>query len=94
MVHAELHDAVVGSQVYLRFHDAEDSFVDHRHQYPVGNESGQILAVNRYLFHKTLVDSLARKVSLAVAMSPNHFHQIHHRHRIHEVHADNFVRSS
>src|SRR5690606_12636738 len=49
MVHAELHHGVNGLRSPHTFHEAANRLVDHRHEYPVGNEAGIIVGLHRLL---------------------------------------------
>ncbi len=92
MVHAELHYAVDRLGRGHAFVQREDRLVDHRHQHTVRDEAGIVVHLDRRLPHRLreLLDALIRVIARGDA--PNHFDERHHRHRVHEMHTDDFVR--
>ena len=71
----------------------EDGFVDHRHQNPICHETRVVVHLHRHLAqlctqrHDLLADGVAGRIAT------DDFDELHHRHRIHEVHSNHFVRT-
>ena len=92
MVHAELHDRVDRLRRRDAFVDGVDRLVDHRHQHAIGDEAREIAHFDRRLSH--LLGQLARELVglLRRRDAADDLDQLHDRHRIHEVHADDALR--
>ncbi len=92
MVHPELHNLVDGLRLPDPLVETENSLVDHRHQDPVGDETGGVVDLDRRLAHppRRRLDRLPG--FLAGGEAANDLDELHHRHGVHEVHADHLLR--
>ena len=92
MVHSKFHylvDRLLGRDAFVK---GENGLVYHRHQHPIGNESGIIVAFDRHLA-EFLRDLLDRRIcSIAGRDAADHLDEFHQRNRIEKVHSDHFVR--
>lgn len=94
MIHTELHYPVDALSSRHPFMKGKDCFINHRHEYPVRNKPGRILAVECRLA-QLLREGSSSIVSLIRSRhSANNLYELHYRHRVHEVHAYDFVRPS
>ena len=92
MIHPHLHHRIDSFRSGHALHDAVSGLVDQRHQHTVRNEARRVIHRHRLLLQ--LLCQLHRRFKSRVArlQRPNHFHQHHHRDRIHEVHPHKPVR--
>src|SRR5438477_1566840 len=92
MVHAELHHLIDPCGSCDSILHAEDRLVDHGHEHTIRDEARRVIHFDwslpqvPYDFHG-LLDGVARRL-----LSSYYLDEFHHGHRIHEMHADDFVR--
>ncbi len=93
VVHSELHDAVDGFRFGHTFLQGQDGFVDHRAENAVGDKARGIVARQGGFAHLfcRFNNGLIRPVTCAVSIDD--FNEFHDGNWIHEVHADDLVRS-
>src|SRR6185312_4387244 len=93
MVHSELHHRVDSLGRANSLHHAIHSLVDHRHEDAIRNETGIIAHLDRRLAEGTGKRNDLRRGLVRRRQSANDLDQLHHRHRIHEVHPDDLFRT-
>jgi hypothetical protein len=90
VVGAELHGGVDGLDRPHPFEERVDRLVDHRHQDAVDEEGREVLGYCGG-FAQT-ADHVARRLEglLGGGDAADQLHELHHRHRVHEVDAQEF----
>jgi hypothetical protein len=73
------------------FHQAVDRLVDHGHQHAVADEAGVVLHRDRVLPSSCAGLRHELERGRAGGLAADDLDQLHHRHRVHEVHADDAV---
>ena len=91
MVHAERHHLIDCFRSADAFHQAEHRFVDHRHQDAIRDEARIIIHFDGRLPERLRDVSYILGCRVRGRESADDLDELHHRHRIHEVHADDFV---
>ena len=93
MVHAQLHYCVDVLTLADPMIETEDRLVDHRQQNPIGDKPWEIIRLRRCLA-ETFSENLGCLVGLVRGgKATDNLHKLHHRDRIHKMHADNLVGS-
>ena len=92
MIHAQFENLIDGFGRSHAFHYRVHGFIEQRHQYPVGHKSRRVVDLDGGLLelYSHFAHSLKRLVGRRKAA--HDFHQLHHRHRIEKMHANNFSR--
>ena len=93
MRHAQLEHLVHRLRRGHAFHHRIHRLIEQRHQHAVRHESRRIVHFHWCLL-QLLRQRLHRRIGLVRSRQPaNHLNQLHHRHRIEEVHPDHLVRT-
>src|SRR5208337_5642052 len=93
MVGAEAHDDIdvlPGAHALI---EAVHRFIDHGHEDAVDEEPGIVTGLRRGLAELEAQVPGQRKGLLGSGQRPDQLHQLHHRRRVHEVHADDLAGS-
>ena len=93
MIGPHFHGLVNAHHIADTFIKRKNRFIDHRQQNAIDDKGRKIFRHTRGL--ADIFDNLLGRFKgfIAGGNAANDFHQLHHRHRIHEMHADKLFRS-